>query len=125
LSRKGATAYREHNNVPFIPYHPDTPGGKKCRAVTSHLDLVPTILSMTGADKKQKKKVIDGLHGHDVSPLLEDPQSVNEIFINAERDIGDDQDVEYFDRNRSDNAIGYCITEKIDDYKSPFKNACY
>ena len=76
MSGKGATAFREQNNVPFILYHPDMPGGNKCRAVTSHLDLVPTILSMTGADKKQKKKVADRLHGHDVSPLLENPQQV-------------------------------------------------
>jgi arylsulfatase len=53
---KGATAYREQNNVPFILYHPDMPGGKKCRAVTAHNDIVPTILAMTGSDKKQKNR---------------------------------------------------------------------
>jgi arylsulfatase A-like enzyme len=74
MSCKGATAFREQNNVPFILYHPDVPGGKKCKAVTSHLDLVPTILSMTGADKKQKKRVADRLRGHAVSPLLENPE---------------------------------------------------
>ncbi len=37
----------------------------------------------------------------------------NEIFINGERDIGDDKEVEYFDRNRFYNAIGYCITDKL------------
>jgi len=73
MSGKGATAYREQNHVPFILYHPDMPGGTKCGAVTSHLDLVPTILGMTGADKKQKTEVVDKLHGHDVSPLLENP----------------------------------------------------
>ncbi|MCK5656430.1 MAG: sulfatase-like hydrolase/transferase [Deltaproteobacteria bacterium] len=77
MSGKGATAYREQNNVPFIVYHPDMPGGKKCKAVTAHNDLVPTILAMTGADKKQKKKVADRLHGHDVSPLLENPQKAS------------------------------------------------
>ena len=74
MSGKGATAYREQNNVPFIVYHPDIPGGKECRAVTSHLDIVPTILAMTGADQKQDKKVTERLHGHDVSPVLENPQ---------------------------------------------------
>ena len=73
MSGKGATAYREQNHVPFILYHPDMLGGRKCRTVTSHLDLVPTILAMTGADKKQKTEVVDKLHGHDVSPLLENP----------------------------------------------------
>ena len=37
----------------------------------------------------------------------------NEIFINGERDIGDDKEVEYFDRNRFYNAIGYCITNTL------------
>ena len=77
MNCKGATAFREQNHVPFILYHPDMPGGRKCRAVTSHLDLVPTILSMTGADKKQQKAVADRLHGHDVSPLLENPSKAS------------------------------------------------
>jgi len=83
MSGKGATAFQEQNNVPFILYHPDMPGGNKCRAVTSHLDLVPTILSMTGSDQKQKKEVADRLHGHDVSPLLENPRQAP---VNAIRD---------------------------------------
>ena len=37
----------------------------------------------------------------------------NEIFINGERDVGDDEEVEYFDRNRIYNAIGYCLTDKL------------
>ncbi len=77
MSGKGATAFREQNHVSFIVYHPDIPGGNKCRAVTSHLDLVPTILSMTGAESKQRPEVIDRLHGHDVSPLLENPQGAS------------------------------------------------
>ncbi|MCP4313537.1 MAG: sulfatase-like hydrolase/transferase, partial [Bacteroidetes bacterium] len=46
---KGANAYREQNNVPYIIYHPDIQGGRKCKTVTSHVDLIPTILAMTGA----------------------------------------------------------------------------
>jgi arylsulfatase len=83
MSGKGATAYREQNNVPFIVYHPDMPGGKKCRAVTAHNDIVPTILAMTGADKKQKKEVADRLHGYDLSPLLENPEKAS---LDAVRD---------------------------------------
>ena len=37
----------------------------------------------------------------------------NEIFINGERDVGDGEEVELFDRNRIYNAIGYCITDKL------------
>nr|MDJ0889071.1 sulfatase-like hydrolase/transferase [Desulfobacterales bacterium] len=74
MSGKGATAYREQVNVPLIVYHPDLPGRRKCRAVTSHLDLVPSILAMTGADKLQAKDVTARLNGHDLSPLLAKPQ---------------------------------------------------
>lgn len=77
MSGKGATAYREQNNVPFIIYHPDAPGGRKCKAVTSHLDIVPSILAMTGADKKQKKEVTERLRGHDISSQLEKPEQAS------------------------------------------------
>lgn len=77
MSGKGATAYREQNNVPFIVYHPDAPGGTKCKAVTSHLDIVPSILGMTGTDKKQKKTTTEKLHGHDISALLEKPEQAS------------------------------------------------
>jgi len=73
---KGATAYQEQNHVNFIVYHPDLQGGKQCDAVTSHVDLIPTILGLTGADKKLKSEILDKLHGHDVSPLLEKPENV-------------------------------------------------
>ena len=61
LSGKGGTAYREQNNVPLLVYHPDMPGGKRCKAVTSHLDLIPTILGMTGADREQALEFFAGL----------------------------------------------------------------
>jgi arylsulfatase A-like enzyme len=71
---KGANAFREQNNVPYIIYHPDIRGGGKCKTVTSHVDLIPTILAMTGADKKQKPEVMKNLHGHDISPVLKNPE---------------------------------------------------
>ncbi len=37
----------------------------------------------------------------------------NEIFINGGRDIGNGKEVEYFDRNRLYNAIGYCISDEL------------
>ncbi|MDJ0874503.1 MAG: sulfatase-like hydrolase/transferase [Desulfobacterales bacterium] len=74
MSGKGATAYREQNHVPLIVYHPDLAGGQRCGAVTSHLDLVPTILGLTGAARQQKAAVTDRLRGHDLSPLLAAPR---------------------------------------------------
>ncbi len=63
---KGATAYREQNNVPLIVSHPGYKHthGQQCHAVTSHLDLTPSMISWAGADTK-------GLPGKDLSALLD------------------------------------------------------
>nr|MDJ0888436.1 sulfatase-like hydrolase/transferase [Desulfobacterales bacterium] len=74
MSGKGATAYREQNHVPLVVYHPDLAGGQTCGAVTCHLDLVPTILGLTGTAAKQKEAVAARLRGHDLSPLLAAPR---------------------------------------------------
>lgn len=37
----------------------------------------------------------------------------NEIFINGQRDIGDDRTVEYFDRNRTYLGIGYGLRDNL------------
>jgi hypothetical protein len=37
----------------------------------------------------------------------------NEFFLNLERDIGDDREVEIFDRNRLYGAVGYTISDKL------------
>lgn len=50
MSGKGATGYREQNNVPLIVKHPDVPGGGTVDAVTSHVDLLPTIVACAGGD---------------------------------------------------------------------------
>ena len=37
----------------------------------------------------------------------------NEIFVNLERDIGNDRRVDYFDRNRTYLALGYSLTDTV------------
>ena len=66
LSGKGSTAYREQNNVPLIVKHPDVVGGRTSPALTSHLDLVPTIVAATGLSAPST----DDLPGRDISPAL-------------------------------------------------------
>ena len=83
LHSKGATSYREQNNVPLIIVHPAYPGGKECMAVTSHLDLGPTLIAMTGASSKTKATITKGINGKDISPVLADPQAAG---LNAVRD---------------------------------------
>ncbi len=73
LSGKGATGYREQNHVPFIISHPDHPGGKRCKAVTSHLDIATTLISLAGGDSAARGT----LPGKDISPVLRDPEAAS------------------------------------------------
>lgn len=69
---KGATAYREQNNVPLIISHPgySATHGQRCDALTSHLDLAPTLVSWTGVDAGKKADISRKLRGKDITPLL-------------------------------------------------------
>jgi arylsulfatase len=81
LHAKGATAYREQNNVPLIVVHPAYPGGKRCRAVTSHLDLAPTLVSLTNASPDKKAGIARALPGKDLSSLLAAPEKAGNSAI--------------------------------------------
>jgi arylsulfatase len=74
LHSKGATSYREQNNVPMIVVHPAHPGGRRCKAVTSHLDVAPTLVGMTNAPAEKKAAITKGLPGKDFSPVLAAPE---------------------------------------------------
>jgi arylsulfatase A-like enzyme len=78
---KGATAYREQNHVPMHVVHPDVKGGRTCAALTSHIDIVPTLVSMAGGDESKKAALLARLKGKDFSGLLNDPKGagVNEL----------------------------------------------
>jgi arylsulfatase len=73
LHAKGATAYREQNNVPLVIVHPAHEGGRQCKAITSHLDLAPTLVGFTGVDAARRSTVTQGLPGKDIGPLLARP----------------------------------------------------
>ncbi|QSX36455.1 sulfatase-like hydrolase/transferase [Shewanella sedimentimangrovi] len=83
LHAKGAVAYREQNNVPLIVAHPAYPGGKQCRALTSHLDLAPTLVSLTGVTPEKHADITKGLPGKDFSAVLAAPEAAG---VNAVRD---------------------------------------
>ena len=73
INGKGATAYQEQNNVPFIVSHPDVAGGQRCKAVTSHLDIAATLVSMAGGQSRVRM----GLPGSDISTLLGEPEAAS------------------------------------------------
>jgi arylsulfatase len=73
LHAKGAVAYREQNQVPLVIVHPGVAGGRRCKAVTSHLDLAPTLLAFTGATPEKRAAIAKRLPGRDFAALLSDP----------------------------------------------------
>ena len=74
LTGKGASSYREQNNVPLIVAHPAFAGGKRCQAVTTHLDLAPTLVSLSNASPDKKAAIAKDLPGKDFSPVLAAPE---------------------------------------------------
>ena len=50
--------------------HPAYSGGVTCNAVTSQLDLAPTLLALTGAEASARAKAASGPKGRDFSSLL-------------------------------------------------------
>ncbi len=87
LNGKGATAYEEQNHVPLIISHPGLPQthGQDCKAITSHLDLAPTLLAWTGVEEEKRSEIAQDLHGHDMTPLLTkgEKAGVNDLRIGA------------------------------------------
>lgn len=71
LSGKGVTAYREQNNVPFMIAHPAFAGNKSCKAVTSHVDIATTLVSIA----RGKNSEVKGLPGKDITTVLGDPEA--------------------------------------------------
>jgi arylsulfatase A-like enzyme len=69
----GNCAYRQQNHLPLMIVHPAYPGGKSCKAVTSQIDLAPTLLALTGADAAALKKAGADLKGRDFSALMGAP----------------------------------------------------
>ncbi len=74
LHAKGAVAYREQNNVPLVVVHPAHAGGRQCQAVTSHLDIAPTLVALAQAAPEKKAALAKKLPGRDFSGLLAQPQ---------------------------------------------------
>jgi choline-sulfatase len=70
---KGNCTYKEQNHVPLMIYHPAYPGGVDCQAVTSQLDLAPTMIALTGLGEAERTKAASGLKGRDLSGLLKAP----------------------------------------------------
>ncbi|MBM3902810.1 MAG: hypothetical protein FJ379_12120 [Verrucomicrobia bacterium] len=69
LRGKRPFAYEQNAKVPFIVVHPDFQAGTS-EVLTSHLDLLPTLVSFTGAPDLQRRQLLKGLLGKDFTPGL-------------------------------------------------------
>jgi arylsulfatase A-like enzyme len=78
LRGKGPFAYELNSHIPLLIAHPGFAGGKKVTALTSHLDLLPTFVGLTGLPEQQRQAAVKGMPGRDFSTLFgNDAQSAN------------------------------------------------
>ncbi|MGA7216568.1 MAG: sulfatase-like hydrolase/transferase [Terrimicrobiaceae bacterium] len=82
LRGKGPMAYEENSKVPFIIVHPGYPAGVS-DVLTSHLDLLPTMIGLTGLPEALRKEAAKGLPGHDFSGTLSLGERANLHAIRA------------------------------------------
>ena len=75
LRQKGGVAFKESVNVPFVIADPRHPKENRSDAIGSHLDLVPTILSIAGLPEGKQRTRYPLLKGYDLSGLIHDPAS--------------------------------------------------
>jgi arylsulfatase A-like enzyme len=71
---KGANAYKEQQHLPLMIVHPAYPGGRTTKAVSSQIDLAPTLLALTGKPFDAVASAGSGLPGRDLSRVLGAPQ---------------------------------------------------
>ena len=81
LHGKGATSYREQNQVPLIVAHPGLPGRARCQAVTTHLDIAPTLLGLATGGVAPGAAIVEDLPGKDLSPLLRTPRAAGHTTL--------------------------------------------
>jgi arylsulfatase len=71
---KGPFCYEANAHVPLVIAHPAGKAGTACSALTSHLDLLPTFVGMTGVPEANRPPAVKALPGHDFSSLLAAPE---------------------------------------------------
>jgi arylsulfatase A-like enzyme len=70
---KGGNGYEESIHVPLMVVTPDGPGGVTCDAVTSHVDLAPTLVNFGTGSNGSAAASVASLPGKDLTPLVHEP----------------------------------------------------
>lgn len=71
MKGKGGFLYENNIHVPLIIVHPDYAGGRTVSAVTSHVDLAPTLVDFTKLPDGKKAAITAGLPGRSLLPLMD------------------------------------------------------
>src|SRR5262249_59572360 len=74
LKGKGPFAYEANAHVPLVIAHPAAKASAATAALTSHLDLLPTFVGLTGLPEANRPAAVKALPGRDFSALLTDPE---------------------------------------------------
>jgi arylsulfatase len=84
LHGKGPFAYEEGIHIPLFITHPDVGGGVSCKALSSHVDMVPTLLAMAGVNDDRRAEIAGReLPGKNLLPTLGTAASAD---VHAARD---------------------------------------
>src|SRR5262249_28864754 len=75
LKGKGPFSYEANAHVPLVIAHPAGKAGAATTALTSHLDLLPTFVGLTGLPDASRSAAVRALPGRDFSALLGDPEN--------------------------------------------------
>jgi arylsulfatase len=67
----------------LIVVHPAAKAATTCRALTSHIDLLPTFVGLAGLPDTQRPPAVKALPGHDFSALLADPESASSTAVRS------------------------------------------
>jgi len=70
LKGKGPFSYEANAHVPLVIAHPTSKAGAATSALTSHLDLLPTFVGLTGLPDAKRPSAVKALPGRDFSALL-------------------------------------------------------
>ena len=71
LKGKGGFLYENNIHVPLIIVHPEYAGGRRVSALTSHVDLAPTLVDLTNLSSEKKAELTADLPGRSLLPLMD------------------------------------------------------
>ncbi len=73
LRQKGPHAYKENIRLPLVVCHPDVRGGSSSSALSSCIDLVPTLLGFAGVQAQARAEHYPWLKGVDLGAVVASP----------------------------------------------------